>query len=84
MARVKAVVKPFSVQHRPKESQSKYWEKFGVGQSAGSMYEAGKRSAPMSLAILVELYSSGVIGEEDLSRAKTKVEARRGRRKVKM
>lgn len=52
-----------------RESQSKFWKRFGVTQSTGSRFEQGL-GIPASVAILVQLYIDGIISEGDLQRAK--------------
>ncbi len=46
-----------------RESQEKFWSRFGVTQSSGSRFEAGV-PLPAPLAILVRLYSDGKLNDE--------------------
>jgi hypothetical protein len=48
-----------------RESQEKFWRRFGVTQSSGSRFEAGL-DIPPTLAILVQLYVIGKLGDGDL------------------
>lgn len=52
-----------------RESQSKFWKRFGVTQSRGSRFEQGVE-IPASVAILVRLYLDGKISDGDLWRAR--------------
>lgn len=52
-----------------RESQSKFWKRFGVTQSTGSRFEQGL-GIPVSVAILVKLYLEGKVSEGDLQRAR--------------
>ena len=49
-------------------NQSKVWSRFGVTQSGGSRYEAG-RGLPKSVAMLIWLLEHGEISEENLQNA---------------
>jgi hypothetical protein len=49
-----------------KESQTRFWSRFGVTQSRGDRYEMGM-AIPPPIAILLVLYFSGVISDDDLS-----------------
>lgn len=51
-----------------KESQTEFWQRFGVTQSRGSRFELGM-ALPNSVAILVRLYLDGTITDRDLHRA---------------
>lgn len=53
--------------HRRKarESQDRFWSKFGVTQSRGSRFEQGAE-IPMPVAILLRLYFNGVVNDSDL------------------
>lgn len=53
-----------------RESQSKFWKRFGVTQSRGSRFEQGLQ-LPVSVAILVKLYFEGVVNDGDLLRARS-------------
>ena len=52
-------------------SQGDFWSRYGITQSGGSRYEAG-RSLPAPLKLLVRLHLSGVISDDDLDAAKAK------------
>jgi len=54
-----------------KESQLRFWSRFGVTQSRGSRFEVGAK-IPIPIAILLKLYFNGVITDGDLWRAKRK------------
>ncbi len=48
------------------ENQEVFWRRFGVTQSGGSRYESG-RSIPTPIALLVALWATGKVTEEDLA-----------------
>lgn len=48
-----------------RESQEKFWGRFGVTQSSGSRFETGL-SIPAPVAILVKLYVNGKLSDGDL------------------
>lgn len=50
---------------RQRESQSRFWSRFGVTQSRGSRFEMGT-VIPPTVAILIKLYLEGVITDSDL------------------
>jgi len=52
-----------------KESQTRFWSRFGVTQTSGSRFELGK-GIPPPIAILLRLYFDGIISDGDLWRAK--------------
>ncbi|MCX7170423.1 MAG: hypothetical protein NTY41_09060 [Proteobacteria bacterium] len=52
-------------------NQSDFWSRYGVTQSGGSRYEAG-RNIPAPLKLLLRLHLSGVITDEALQAAKAK------------
>jgi len=52
-----------------RESQAKFWKRFGVTQSRGSRFEQGL-GLPTSVAILVKLYLEGKVNDGDLWRAR--------------
>ncbi|GBG13638.1 DNA-directed RNA polymerase subunit beta [Novimethylophilus kurashikiensis] len=52
-----------------RESQTKFWRRFGVTQSRGSRFELGTEIPP-SVAILVKLYFEGIVSDGDLWRAR--------------
>ncbi|WP_308112736.1 MULTISPECIES: XRE family transcriptional regulator [Paraburkholderia] len=52
-----------------KESQMRFWARFGVSQSQGSRIECGA-GIPESVSILLGLYFIEAICDEDLGRAK--------------
>jgi RsaL-like HTH domain len=55
--------------HRKKrrESQFRFWARFGVTQSSGSRFEMGA-DIPPPVAILLKLYMEGVVTDGDLWR----------------
>jgi transcriptional regulator with XRE-family HTH domain len=48
-----------------RESQHRFWSRFGVTQSRGSRFELGVE-IPRPVAILLKLYFDGVITDKDL------------------
>ena len=50
------------------ESQTEFWQRFGVNQRTASRIERGQ-AIPPAVAILLRLYLDGIIGEADLERA---------------
>lgn len=48
-----------------RESQEKFWGRFGVTQSSGSRFETGL-SIPTPVAILLKLYLDGRLSDGDL------------------
>ncbi len=50
---------------RKRESQEKFWSRFGVTQSSGSRFETGV-VIPPPVAILLRLYVSGALNDDDL------------------
>lgn len=56
-------LKRFRVSKR--ESQEKFWGRFGVTQSSGSRFETGL-GIPPPVAILVKLYLNGKLNDGDL------------------
>lgn len=52
-----------------RESQTKFWKRFGVTQSRGSRFELGM-AIPSPVAILVNLYLEGAVSDGDLWRAR--------------
>jgi len=48
-----------------RESQEKFWSRFGVTQSSGSRFETGL-AIPAPVAILLRLYVNGRLGDGDL------------------
>jgi hypothetical protein len=53
------------VRVRKRESQEKFWGRFGVTQSSGSRFETGL-GVPPPVAILVKLYLNGKLSDGDL------------------
>lgn len=49
------------------ETQAQFWGRFGITQSGGSRYEAGKR-VPVPTAVLILLYANSYIGDSYLHR----------------
>nr|WP_223470079.1 helix-turn-helix transcriptional regulator [Massilia soli] len=56
-------LKRFRISKR--ESQEKFWGRFGVTQSSGSRFETGL-GIPAPVAILVKLYLNGRLSDGDL------------------
>ena len=56
-------LKRFRINKR--ESQEKFWGRFGVTQSSGSRFETGL-GIPAPVAILVKLYVKGKLSDGDL------------------
>ncbi|WP_229505934.1 helix-turn-helix domain-containing protein [Massilia genomosp. 1] len=56
-------LKRFRISKR--ESQEKFWGRFGVTQSSGSRFETGL-GIPAPVAILVKLYVKGKLSDGDL------------------
>jgi len=54
-----------------RESQHRFWARFGVTQTRGSRFESGQRLPP-SVLILLRLYLNGVISDGDLWAARRK------------
>ncbi|NNG25822.1 helix-turn-helix domain-containing protein [Massilia sp. ML15P13] len=50
---------------RKRESQEKFWSRFGVTQSSGSRFETGV-VIPPPVAILLRLYANGTLTDDDL------------------
>lgn len=50
---------------RKRESQERFWSRFGVTQSSGSRFETGVLIPP-PVAILLRLYANGTLKDEDL------------------
>lgn len=48
-----------------RESQEKFWSRFGVTQSSGSRFETGML-IPGPVAILIKLYVNGTVSDNDL------------------
>ena len=48
-----------------RESQEKFWSRFGVTQSSGSRFETGT-GMPPAVAILLRLYLKGKLSDKDL------------------
>ncbi|MBQ5940166.1 MULTISPECIES: DNA-binding transcriptional regulator [unclassified Massilia] len=48
-----------------RESQEKFWSRFGVTQSSGSRFETGL-AIPAPVAILLRLYINGKLNDGDL------------------
>ena len=48
-----------------RESQEKFWSRFGVTQSSGSRFETGL-ALPAPVAILLRLYVNGRLSDGDL------------------
>lgn len=48
-----------------RESQEKFWSRFGVTQSSGSRFETGVEIPP-PVSILLRLYVNGTLKDEDL------------------
>jgi hypothetical protein len=52
-----------------RESQFRFWSRFGVTQTRGSRFEMGTR-IPQPIVILLKLYFEGVISDGDLWRVR--------------
>ncbi len=52
-----------------RESQLRFWSRFGVTQTRGSRFEMGMK-IPQPIAILLKLYFEGTITDSDLWRAR--------------
>ena len=52
-----------------RESQAKFWKRFGVTQSRGSRFEQGLQ-LPVAVAILAKLYFDGKVNDRDLWQAR--------------
>jgi hypothetical protein len=52
-----------------RESQRRFWARFGVTQTRGSRFEMGTR-IPQPIVILLKLYFDGVISDGDLWRVR--------------
>ena len=52
-----------------KETQTRFWGRFGVTQTRGSRFELGQEIPP-PVGILIHLYLAGVVSDSDLSRAR--------------
>lgn len=52
-----------------RESQRRFWARFGVTQTRGSRFEMGTR-IPQPIMILLKLYFDGVISDGDLWRVR--------------
>lgn len=52
-----------------RESQTRFWKRFGVTQSRGSRFEQGME-IPSPVKILIRLYMEGVVKERDLQQAR--------------
>lgn len=50
------------------ESQTDFWQRFGVNQRTASRIERGQ-PLPPAVPILLRLYLDGIVGEADLERA---------------
>ncbi len=59
-----------------RETQTKFWRRFGVTQSRGSRFELGMEIPP-SVAILIKLYFEGTVSDGDLWRARRGMPAAR-------
>lgn len=53
-----------------RESQTRFWKRFGVTQSRGSRFEQGMQM-PSPVKILISLYMEGVVKERDLQQARS-------------
>ena len=54
------------------ENQSSFWARFGVTQSGGSRYEAG-RAIPRPLSLLMGMWLAGEITDEQLEIVKKRI-----------
>lgn len=69
-----AVIRDYRKARR--ESQTRFWGRFGVSQSRGSRFELG-REIPAPVVILLRLYWEGVVSDGDLWRAKRRTTLKR-------
>lgn len=67
---VEFVVSPGLARRRAGLNQSAFWNRFGVTQSGGSRYESGREIGGPA-QILMMLYASGKITDDDLYAART-------------
>ena len=54
------------------ENQETFWRRFGVTQSGGSRYESG-RNIPTPIAILVSLWATGKVTDDDLTQTRKSI-----------
>lgn len=59
-----------ALRKRKRESQTRFWQRFGVSQSQGSRFELGME-IPFPVAILLSLYLDGAVNDSDLHSAHT-------------
>lgn len=68
MAHKYDIRKPLEARKQIGCNQTSFWNRFGITQSGGCRYEAG-RTIPKSTAILMQLYFDGKITDHDLAAA---------------
>lgn len=66
---------------KKKESQRRFWARFGVTQSRGSRFESGAE-IPAPVSILLGLYFTKTISDGDLGRAERVLHERDGSDRV--
>jgi transcriptional regulator with XRE-family HTH domain len=59
---------PEEIRKSKGENQTEFWARFGITQSGGSRYEGG-RSPARPTQILMALYLTGKVTDEDLAEA---------------
>jgi hypothetical protein len=65
VGRIEALADLRQLRISKRESQEKFWGRFGVTQSSGSRFETGL-SIPAPVAILLKLYVNGKLNDGDL------------------
>ena len=59
---------PEEIRKSKGENQTEFWRRFGITQSGGSRYEGG-RSPARPTQLLMALYLTGKVTDEDLAEA---------------
>jgi len=62
---VDALNNPGQLRQLKAESQTAFWHRFGLGQTAGSRYEIANRNMSPPVAMLFALYAIGYISDDD-------------------
>lgn len=52
------------------ESQRQFWARFGVSPSCANRYEGGHSEVPSPTGVLIALYLSGRVTDDDLAQAR--------------
>lgn len=68
--------KPGDIRRSRSENQSEFWFRFGVTQSGGSRYESN-RAIPKPVKILMALYVSGLVDDQQIAEACKAADVRR-------